>query len=67
MSIASLNPSLRGAPTGHVLQVREFRFSRGAEFIVAICVDMMTMPDLPRHPASECIDVNQAGNIPGLS
>jgi len=63
----SSNPTLRGAPTGHVLQVRELRLSRGAEFIVAICGDMMTMPGLPKRPASERINVNQAGNITGLN
>ncbi len=63
----SSDPSLRGAPQGHVLQVRELRLARGAEFIVAICGDMMTMPGLPLHPASEHIDVNEAGIITGLS
>lgn len=63
----SSDPSLRGAPTGHVLKVRELRLSRGAEFIVAICGDIMTMPGLPNQPASERISVNQAGNITGLS
>ena len=63
----SSDPSLRGAPIGHVLKVREFRLSRGAEFIVAICGDIMTMPGLPRQPASERIGVNQAGLIFGLN
>ncbi|MDP1766483.1 MAG: formate--tetrahydrofolate ligase [Methylotenera sp.] len=63
----SSDPALRGAPTGHVLKVRELRLSRGAEFIVAICGDIMTMPGLPSQPASERISVNQAGNITGLS
>lgn len=63
----SSNPSLRGAPTGHVLQVRELKLSRGAGFIVAICGDIMTMPGLPMHPASEHIDVDSAGKITGLS
>ncbi|MBZ4201480.1 MAG: formate--tetrahydrofolate ligase [Methylotenera sp.] len=63
----SANPSLRGAPTGHVLRVRELRLSRGAEFVVAICGDIMTMPGLPKQPASMCIGVNQAGSISGLS
>jgi formate--tetrahydrofolate ligase len=63
----SSDPILRGAPTGHVLKVRELRLSRGAEFIVAICGDIMTMPGLPNQPASERISVNQAGNITGLS
>ncbi|MGZ8983243.1 MAG: formate--tetrahydrofolate ligase [Methylotenera sp.] len=63
----SSDPALRGAPTGHVLQVRELRLSRGAEFVVAICGDMVTMPGLPRRPASERIGVNQAGAITGLN
>ncbi|HSI24558.1 MAG TPA: formate--tetrahydrofolate ligase [Methylotenera sp.] len=63
----STNPALRAAPTDHVLQVRELRLSRGAEFIVAICGDLMTMPGLPVRPASERIDVNQAGMITGLN
>ncbi|HYN53079.1 MAG TPA: formate--tetrahydrofolate ligase, partial [Methylotenera sp.] len=63
----SSDPSLRGAPTEHVLQVRELRLSRGAGFIVAICGDIMTMPGLPLHPASEHIDINSAGQITGLN
>ncbi len=63
----SADPSLRGAPSGHVLSVRELRLSRGAEFVVAICGDIMTMPGLPKQPASERIGVNQAGDITGLS
>jgi formate--tetrahydrofolate ligase len=63
----SSDPTLRGAPTGHVLQVRELKLSRGAEFIVAICGDIMTMPGLPKQPASERISVNQAGTITGLN
>ncbi len=63
----SNNPTLRGAPTGHTLQVRELKLSRGAGFVVAICGDMMTMPGLPKQPASERIGVNAAGNIIGLN
>ena len=63
----SSDPTLRNAPSGHVLQVRELRLSRGAGFIVAICGDIMTMPGLPRIPASERIDVDIAGKITGLS
>jgi formate--tetrahydrofolate ligase len=63
----STNPALRAAPTDHVLQVRELRLSRGAEFIVAICGDLMTMPGLPARPASERIGVNQSGVITGLN
>ena len=63
----STNPSLRGAPTGHSLEVTDIKLSRGAGFIVAICGDIMTMPGLPKLPASARIDVNSAGNITGLS
>lgn len=63
----SSDPTLRGAPTAHVLKVRQLRLSRGAEFIVAVCGDIMTMPGLPKQPASERIGVNQSGNIVGLN
>ncbi len=63
----STDPSLRGAPQGHVLQVRELRLSRGAGFVVAICGDLMTMPGLPLKPASEHIGVDAAGKITGLN
>ena len=63
----SSDPSLRGAPTQHVLQVRELRLSRGAGFVVAICGDMMTMPGLPKAPASARIGVDALGKITGLS
>ena len=63
----STDPSLRGAPTGHSLEVTDVKLSRGAGFIVALCGDMMTMPGLPKSPASAWIDVNAAGKITGLS
>jgi formate--tetrahydrofolate ligase len=63
----SSDATLRGAPTGHTLIVNELRLSRGAGFIVAICGKIMTMPGLPKIPASQRIDVNAAGNITGLS
>ncbi|MGB7815462.1 MAG: formate--tetrahydrofolate ligase [Methylotenera sp.] len=63
----SSDPTLRGAPTGHALYVNELRLSRGAGFIVAICGKIMTMPGLPRSPASERINVDESGNIAGLS
>jgi formate--tetrahydrofolate ligase len=63
----SSDQTLRGAPTAHVLKVRQLRLSRGAEFIVVICGDIMTMPGLPKQPASERIGVNQAGSIVGLN
>ena len=63
----SSTPTLRGAPTGHTLQVRELRLLRGAGFIVAICGDVMTMPGLPKTPASERIGVDVTGKITGLA
>ena len=63
----SSDPLLRGAPTGHVLPVREVRLSRGAGFMVAYCGNMLTMPGLPRTPAAERIDLDEDGNIVGLS
>jgi formate--tetrahydrofolate ligase len=60
------DPNVRGAPTGHTLNVREVRLSNGAGFIVAICGDMMTMPGLPKVPAAEKIDIDEHGNITGL-
>ena len=58
---------MRGASKNHNLLIREIRLSRGAGFIVAVCGDLMTMPGLPRKPASESIYVNDEGNIVGLS
>jgi formate--tetrahydrofolate ligase len=62
----SADPSLRGAPEGHEVQVREVRLSAGAGFIVAICGNIMTMPGLPRVPAANSITVNDRGEIEGL-
>ena len=62
----STDPNLRGAPTGHVIPVREVRISAGAGFIVAVCGEIMTMPGLPRHPAAETICLNGRGEIEGL-
>ncbi|PWK59399.1 formate--tetrahydrofolate ligase [Roseicyclus mahoneyensis] len=62
----STDPNLRGAPEGHVIPVREVRLSAGAGFVVAICGEIMTMPGLPRVPASETIRLNAAGLIEGL-
>jgi formate--tetrahydrofolate ligase len=62
----STDPNLRGAPEGHSLPVREVRLSAGAGFVVAICGEIMTMPGLPRVPASETIRLNDAGLIEGL-
>ncbi len=55
-----------GAPTGHVLPVREVRLSAGAGFVVAVCGDIMTMPGLPRRPAAERIGLDAAGHVSGL-
>ena len=62
----STDPSLKGAPTGHVLPVREIRLASGAEFIVVICGAVMTMPGLPRVPAADTIKLNKNGEIEGL-
>ena len=62
----STNPDAKGAPTGHTINVREVRLSAGAEFVVAICGEIMTMPGLPRVPAAEAIDVGPDGRIVGL-
>ena len=55
-----------GAPTGHDVPIREVRLSAGAEFIVVVCGEIMTMPGLPRIPAAEGIDVDDEGLIQGL-
>jgi len=62
----STDPGLKGAPTGHVLPVREVRLSSGAEFIVVVCGEIMTMPGLPRVPAADSIKLNSDGEIEGL-
>ena len=62
----STDPTLRGAPTGHSVPVREVRISAGAGFIVVVCGEIMTMPGLPRVPAAESICLNKSGEIEGL-
>ncbi len=62
----STDPSLKGAPTGHVVPIREVRLSSGAEFIVVVCGAIMTMPGLPRVPAADSIKLNDKGEIEGL-
>ena len=62
----STDPNAKGAPTDHVLGVREIRLSAGAEFIVAVCGEIMTMPGLPRVPAANNIDLTEDGRITGL-
>jgi formate--tetrahydrofolate ligase len=62
----STDPNAKGAPEGHVIPIRELRLSAGAEFVVAVCGEMMTMPGLPRAPAAESIHLNDKGDIEGL-
>ena len=56
----------KGAPTGHIVPIRELRLSAGAEFIVAITGEIMTMPGLPRVPSADSIRLNDKGQIEGL-
>ncbi|HSY46661.1 MAG TPA: formate--tetrahydrofolate ligase [Steroidobacteraceae bacterium] len=62
----STDPKLRGAPTNHVVNIREVRLAAGAEFVIMICGDVMTMPGLPKVPAANSIDVDAHGRITGL-
>ncbi len=62
----STDPTKRGAPSNHEIPIREVRLSAGAEFIVMVCGDIMTMPGLPKVPAAERIDIDDDGNIIGL-
>ena len=62
----STDPKLRAAPSGHMVNVREVRLAAGAEFVVMICGDIMTMPGLPKEPASMRIDIDDDGKISGL-
>ena len=61
----STNPDAKGAPSDHIIKVRDARLSAGAEFVVAICGEIMTMPGLPKIPAADAIDVKD-GKIVGL-
>ena len=63
----STHARLRGAPSGHVLDIREVRLAAGAEFVVMVCGDIMTLPGLPKVPAAELIDIDSQGRISGLS
>jgi formate--tetrahydrofolate ligase len=63
----STDPALRGAPSGHVVELREVRLAAGAGFVVMVCGDIMTMPGLPKVPAAERIDLDDEGRIVGLS
>jgi len=62
----STDPKLRGAPSDHVVNIREVRLAAGAEFVVMICGDIMTMPGLPKVPAANSIDVDEHGRVVGL-
>ena len=60
------DPQLRGAPSGHIINIREVRLAAGAEFIVMVCGDIMTMPGLPKVPSAEKIDLTEEGRVVGL-
>ena len=62
----STDPKLLGAPVGHTMNIREVRLAAGAEFVVMVCGDVMTMPGLPKIPSAHAIDVDAQGNIVGL-
>ena len=62
----STNPNSRGAPSGHTLDIREVRLAAGAEFVVMVCGDVMTMPGLPKVPSAEKIDLDDQGKVVGL-
>jgi formate--tetrahydrofolate ligase len=62
----STDPQLKGAPSNHMVPIREVRLSAGAEFVVVVCGDIMTMPGLPRVPAAESIGIDDQGRVAGL-
>ncbi len=62
----STDPNLKGAPSNHIVPIREVRLSAGAEFIVVVCGDIMTMPGLPKVPSAEVIGLDSKGQIAGL-
>src|SRR3954462_6552941 len=62
----STDTALRGAPSGHVVNIREVRLAAGAEFVVMVCGDVMTMPGLPKVPSAERIDLDENGRVVGL-
>ncbi len=62
----STDPNLKGAPINHIVPIREVRLSAGAEFIVVVCGDIMTMPGLPKAPSAEVIGLDAKGQIAGL-
>ena len=63
---ARLGADLRGAPSGHMVNIREVRLAAGAEFIVVVCGDVMTMPGLPKVPSADKIDIDAQGRVVGL-
>ncbi|MGH6882007.1 MAG: formate--tetrahydrofolate ligase, partial [Hypericibacter sp.] len=62
----STDPNLKGAPANHVVPVREVKLSAGAEFLVVICGEIMTMPGLPKVPSANSIKLNAQGEVEGL-
>ena len=62
----STDPALKGSPSNHSIPIREVRLSSGAEFIVVVCGEIMTMPGLPSTPAANSIQINDKGEIEGL-
>ena len=62
----STDPAARGAPSGHIVNIREVRLAAGAEFIVFVCGDVMTMPGLPKVPSADKIDIDAQGRVVGL-
>jgi formate--tetrahydrofolate ligase len=62
----STDPAMKGAPSGHIVNVREVRLAAGAEFVVMVCGDIMTMPGLPKEPAALRIDIDDDGKVTGL-
>jgi formate--tetrahydrofolate ligase len=62
----STDPAALGAPSGHTLDIREVRLNAGAEFVVIVCGEVMTMPGLPRVPSAERIDLDANGEVIGL-
>ncbi len=61
------DPKIKGCPTGFTLPVREVRLAAGAGFVVAICGAISRMPGLPAHPAGEAVDIDDQGNVTGLT
>ncbi|HMD28503.1 MAG TPA: formate--tetrahydrofolate ligase, partial [Steroidobacteraceae bacterium] len=62
----STDAGARGAPSGHIVNIREVRLAAGAEFIVFVCGDVMTMPGLPKSPSADKIDIDAQGRVVGL-